>query len=252
HQTILSDALLIEKAKMLANELGVPEDKLQFSPGWLQKFKERNGIRQRKLHGEAESVDLNIITRSLPLLKDLCARLTLRCVDVHFLPANTTSMMQPMDAGIIMAFKKAYRRYQLRTNDSSLNELISALNNTHHLPNSMEVDEFLTISEENFVYEVSPDDQIIKEFAYTFKRDESIETIDDEDIEVIDDEKDDSVEIAIISSSSVLSNLESVRTFLLQQEGSNEQLKLVNSLEKFIRVKMLKSAQQTCINDYFK
>ncbi|CAG8569465.1 6652_t:CDS:2 [Racocetra persica] len=28
HQTILSDALLIEKAKMLANELGVPEDKL--------------------------------------------------------------------------------------------------------------------------------------------------------------------------------------------------------------------------------
>ncbi|CAG8818665.1 32553_t:CDS:2, partial [Racocetra persica] len=77
HQTILSDALLIEKAKMLANELGVPKDKLQFSSRWLQKFKERNGVCQRKLYGEADSVDLNVIARSLLLLNDLCARYSL-------------------------------------------------------------------------------------------------------------------------------------------------------------------------------
>jgi len=39
HQTILSDAILIEKAKLLASELEIPEDALQFSSGWLQGFK---------------------------------------------------------------------------------------------------------------------------------------------------------------------------------------------------------------------
>jgi len=46
---ILSDAILVEKAKLLANGLGVPENALQFSSGWLQGFKKRNGIRQEKL-----------------------------------------------------------------------------------------------------------------------------------------------------------------------------------------------------------
>ncbi|CAB5385172.1 hypothetical protein RhiirA5_435947 [Rhizophagus irregularis] len=41
HKTILSDAILIEKAKILASELEVPQGMLQFSKGWLQKFKER-------------------------------------------------------------------------------------------------------------------------------------------------------------------------------------------------------------------
>ncbi|CAB5393558.1 unnamed protein product [Rhizophagus irregularis] len=49
HRTILSDAILVEKAKLLANGLGVPENMLQFSSGWLQEFKKRNGIRQEKL-----------------------------------------------------------------------------------------------------------------------------------------------------------------------------------------------------------
>jgi len=45
HQTILSDAILIEKAKMIAEGLGIPQNALQFSSGWLHKFKDRNGIR---------------------------------------------------------------------------------------------------------------------------------------------------------------------------------------------------------------
>src|SRR5437016_10808356 len=39
YRTILSDAILVEKAKQLADELNVPEGTLQFSSGWLQKFK---------------------------------------------------------------------------------------------------------------------------------------------------------------------------------------------------------------------
>jgi hypothetical protein len=34
-------------------------------------------------------------------------------ISVMFLPANTTSLIQPMDAGIIAAFKKRYRSFQL-------------------------------------------------------------------------------------------------------------------------------------------
>jgi len=72
-RTILSDALLIEKAKSLANELNIPEGTLQFSSGWLQRFKERNGIRHEKLHGEEASVDQTAVIDALPILHDKCA-----------------------------------------------------------------------------------------------------------------------------------------------------------------------------------
>ncbi|CAG8783442.1 12446_t:CDS:2, partial [Dentiscutata erythropus] len=65
HHTILSDAMIVKKTKLLAKKLGVSESKLYFSAEWLQKFKERNGIRQIKLHGEALSVNEDIIIESL-------------------------------------------------------------------------------------------------------------------------------------------------------------------------------------------
>lgn len=71
-KTILSDAIIIEKAKKLADGLGVPDGTLSFSHGWLQKFKDRNGIHQRKLHGEASSVDISVVVDALPLLKNKC------------------------------------------------------------------------------------------------------------------------------------------------------------------------------------
>ena len=58
HRTILSDAIIIDKAKLFAERLQIPESKLQFSSGWLYKFKERNGIRLRRLYGEAVRMPL--------------------------------------------------------------------------------------------------------------------------------------------------------------------------------------------------
>ncbi|CAB5367443.1 unnamed protein product [Rhizophagus irregularis] len=198
------------EAKLLASGLGIPENVLQFSSGWLQGFKKRNGIRQQKLQGEAASANQTAITEALPLLREKCANylleriynmdetglfyrlepdrtlatkrlhgrkknkerlsvalcsnadgshklnpliigkfanrewiqdfdyqvaqkhggqrvllllnnctshklegLTLSHVDVHFLPPNTTSKIQPMDSGIIMSFKKHYRHHHI-------------------------------------------------------------------------------------------------------------------------------------------
>jgi len=63
---------LTEKAKQLADGLGIADKTLKFSAGWLQKFKERNGIRLQKLHGESSSVDPATIADALPLLKSKC------------------------------------------------------------------------------------------------------------------------------------------------------------------------------------
>jgi hypothetical protein len=53
------------------------------------------------------------------LLLDNCTShkiggVSLKNTDVYFLPKNTTSKIQPMDAGIILSFKKHYRHFQLR------------------------------------------------------------------------------------------------------------------------------------------
>ena len=59
---------------MIANGLDIPQDALQFSSGWLHKFKDRNGIRQWKLGGEASSADEAAIANALPLLRERCSK----------------------------------------------------------------------------------------------------------------------------------------------------------------------------------
>lgn len=46
---------------------------MQFSNGWLQGFKKRNGIRQQKLQGEAASANQTAILEALPILRNKCA-----------------------------------------------------------------------------------------------------------------------------------------------------------------------------------
>ncbi|CAG8738012.1 13149_t:CDS:1, partial [Rhizophagus irregularis] len=72
---------------------------------WLQEFDYQVGIKHRR--------------QRILLLFDNCTshkleNLTLSNVEVCFLPPNTTSKLQPMDASIIMSFKKHYRRYHIR------------------------------------------------------------------------------------------------------------------------------------------
>lgn len=72
---------------------------------WLEDFK----IQVTKQHGN----------QPILLLLDNCPShkvesMSLGQIEIHFFPPETTSKIQPLDAGIIMAFKRHYRRHHLR------------------------------------------------------------------------------------------------------------------------------------------
>ena len=422
--------MLIENVKLLASELGISKNTLQFSSEWLHKFKNHNRIHQKKLYGEADSINNTTIIEALLLLHEKCATypleriynmdetglfyrlepdrtlatkrlsgckknkerisvalcsnadgshklkpliigksakprcfkniniynlpmvyrynskawmlltlfqewlqefdlqisrkhrgqrvlllldncpshkirgLVLQNVDVHFLPPNTTSKIQPMDAGIIMAFKKNYHRHQIQwmleqveagefaqnlkmdilqgirysiqawdevtaetiyncwhhtkilpvvENDKIVEDieetdlLLEELSDTLKVLNfsdGMQVEEFLTLSEENIVYEVPEEDHIITELVDIFKQrpDENLDG---------DERDDDSIEIELVSISSASRSLENICTFLLQQEGATEYLKSVNNLERFIREIKSSLMKQTTLEQFF-
>ena len=121
---------------------------------------------------------------------------------------------------------------------------LSKLTNKLHLSDPMQIGEFLFIPEENIVYDIPDNDQLIREISETFKED-----IDEGNAEKMDD----NTEITTISASSALKSLENVRLFLLQQEDTGEQLRLLNNLERFVSGKKSSSSQmkQTTINQYF-
>ena len=91
---------------MIANGLGIPQDALQFSSGWLHKFKDRNGIRRRKLEGEASSADEAAIANALPLLKNF--------VPITLLKESITWMKQDFSIGkFTKLIKKKILKHQI-------------------------------------------------------------------------------------------------------------------------------------------
>ncbi|RGB30523.1 hypothetical protein C1646_765231 [Rhizophagus diaphanus] len=123
--------------------------------------------------------------------------------------------------------------------DFLLNEIFRILE-IINLSNSMGAKELLNIPEENIVYGIPED---IMEFIEIFKKQSKENTNDLNDL----DEMDDSIEIVIVSTNVALKSLNTMHTFLLQQENSNKQIKLVNTIEKFVR----KKQTQTTIHQYF-
>jgi hypothetical protein len=130
-----------------------------------------------------------------------------------------------------------------RSTDTSLDDLAEALKSLH-FPDAMNVEEFLNLPDEDIVYEMPDDDQIIAELVDMFKQ-----TPGDGDIEI--DEMDDSVEVPVVNSSSALNSLEMVCTFLLQQDDASEYVRMAGMIEKFIREKQTSLLRQTTIDQYF-
>ena len=67
-----------------------------------------------------------------------------------------------------------------------------------HFSDPMQVEEFLSIPEENFAYKVPDDDNAISELIEIFKRSNTVEDLNDID------EMDDSSEVSIVSTDSAL------------------------------------------------
>jgi hypothetical protein len=70
HRTTITDALLMEKARQFHRELA-PTIEIDFSPGWLAKWKSRNNISLTQRYGEEASVDMEAIASALPHLREL-------------------------------------------------------------------------------------------------------------------------------------------------------------------------------------
>jgi hypothetical protein len=126
-------------------------------------------------------------------------------------------------------------------NDPTTNQLsqaVAALN----LNDAMSIQEYLNNPEEKSVYKVPDDDNIIEALVEMYKQQPEIDTN--------DFEEDDSVEQVLISTSEASKSLEIVRTFLLQQENSSQQIKMVNSLDRYISLKTIKTMRQSTMESY--
>jgi len=67
---ILTNDILIEKAKRLSIKLGNIPNNFKYSIGWLERFKDRFKIKRRLIHGEAGDVNLDIYKEEIKSIKD--------------------------------------------------------------------------------------------------------------------------------------------------------------------------------------
>lgn len=58
------------------------EDRLKLSNGWLGCFKERNGLKEMKRHGEAASAHANIMERERKRIQELIKKYGYRLCDI--------------------------------------------------------------------------------------------------------------------------------------------------------------------------
>ncbi|CAG8787139.1 19332_t:CDS:2, partial [Racocetra persica] len=114
-----------------------------------------------------------------------------------------------------------FREGQRGTNPRLENGYFPALDSLS-FSNAMSINEFLNVLEENIVYDISGDDKIIEKLVSVFSPKNTDES------NKIDEDRDDSNELPIINATAVLENLNNVRLFLLQQEETGRQLKVLD------------------------
>ncbi|CAG8469159.1 27485_t:CDS:1 [Racocetra persica] len=108
-EVFLTELIIKEKAVVFAKALSLSDNALKFSNGWIYKFKQRNNLRNFRLHREANSASLSLLLEYREKLYKLIEGYTLDNV----FNANKTELFFRMAPDQILAsrsrpgFKKA-------------------------------------------------------------------------------------------------------------------------------------------------
>jgi len=115
----LSQDIIRQKSIEIGEKLG--HWNFKSSNGWFDRFRKRYNLKNHKICGESGGVNEEVIVdwlRDSFLLLDQCSAhqkdLVFSNIKLLFFPPNTTSKLQPLDAGIIHSLKVNYRKLLLR------------------------------------------------------------------------------------------------------------------------------------------
>ena len=72
---LLTGEILCQKWNAFANMVGIPDDdQLKLSNGWLKCFKDRNGLKEMRQHGEAASARVETVERERKRVQELIGK----------------------------------------------------------------------------------------------------------------------------------------------------------------------------------
>lgn len=71
HHAAVNNEMLVEKAKVLSEQLNITD--FSYSRGWIQRFKQRRDIKRKFYEGEADSADMNAVRSSRDNLQQILA-----------------------------------------------------------------------------------------------------------------------------------------------------------------------------------
>lgn len=71
HNVNMSGELIKKKAERIRDDSNVPAEDFKISSMWLEGFKKRHGIRDRRRHGESGEVDMELVENERPKIKEI-------------------------------------------------------------------------------------------------------------------------------------------------------------------------------------
>jgi len=80
---LLTGEVLCQKWNQFADLVGVPKDeRLNLSNGWLECFKDRNGLKEMKQHGEAASANASTVEQERKRIQELIKKYGYELCDI--------------------------------------------------------------------------------------------------------------------------------------------------------------------------
>nr|XP_042913967.1 tigger transposable element-derived protein 4-like [Parasteatoda tepidariorum] len=225
--------------------------------------------------------------RKVVFIADNCTAHTniaqLASIELVFLPPNVTSVLQPLDQGVIQNLKLNYRKLLLKDLIAAIDQkkefhvtVLDAIFYVHKSWNMVSTTCIANcfrhagfVSSLNIVDdETDEEDDIplsvlmeyLKNRGHAIEGeaeyglvDEEIATTSEATIsEIVDSEDNDSdPETVVVTQVEAFDAINVLRNFFTNHEGAEEHFEKLQNLENIVR-KMKPKTRQTCINDYFK